>query len=66
MGVVRAEWNEILRLEARIKRLEEALKLFAEMADAYDLIEDDDDEKAWDKRPTIRDLRRARAALEGK
>lgn len=52
-----------------IERLREALRPFAERAAAYDPPQGDDNEPAWchSTRPTIGDLRRARAVVgEGK
>lgn len=53
--------------EAKVKRLREALKPFADLARAYDPPEDDDDHRCWhaESTPTICDLRRARVALSG-
>ena len=51
-------------LRAENTRLREALTPFAAMADAYDPPEDDDHEIVWDRKPTLGQLRAARAAVE--
>ena len=55
--------DEIDRLTARVKELEEALKPFAEAAHRYDPEEGDDLMDAWDWSATLGQLRKARAAL---
>ena len=66
-GVVRGWKERAESAEAEAERLREALKPFADIAEAYDPPEGDDDDTAWDRRhtPTIGMLRRARVALEG-
>lgn len=49
--------------EAECERLREALKPFADAADAYDPPEGDDDHLIWDTTLLVGDLRRARTAL---
>ena len=51
--------------DEEIERLREALRPFADRAAAYDPPENDDAESDWwnVNRPTIGDLRKARAAL---
>lgn len=50
--------------EATIKRMDDALKPFAELADRYDPPDGDDDDMAWEATacPTVGQLRAARAA----
>ena len=54
----------LIYAQKRIAALEEALEPFARMAAAYDPDEGDDDHEAWafNARPTIGQLRKARAA----
>ncbi len=49
--------------EAERDRLKAALQPFGELAYAYDPPEDDDHEMAWDRKPSLGQLRAARAAL---
>ncbi len=50
--------------EREAERMRLALEPFAAMADAYDPVEEDEEYMAaWDKRPTLGELRAARAAL---
>lgn len=51
---------------ARIETLKEALRPFAEWADAYEPDEGDEHELAWNHRATIKMLRVARDTLRGK
>ncbi len=55
---------ECAERDATIKRMDEALKPFAELADRYDPPEGDDDDMAWEATacPTVGQLRAARAA----
>lgn len=55
-----------LEMEARNAELEKALKPFAEMAYLYDPDEGDGGDEAWDRGPTIGQLRAARSAIAGK
>lgn len=57
--------DEIERLRQQNAELLEALQPFAELAEYYDPPEGDDDDVAWDNktRPTIGQLRTARAAI---
>lgn len=62
----RKEWEsgEIARLKSDLASALEALKPFAEEAFRYDPPENDDDNRVWDCRLTVGDLRRAAAELE--
>ena len=65
------EENAALRLraeqaEARCKRLEEALRVFADEADGYEPDENDGDLLLYDTTLRIKNLRNARKALEDK
>lgn len=57
-ALVRAE-----AAEARCATLTAALEPFAALAECYDPPEDDDHEIVWDRKPTLGQLRAARAAL---
>jgi hypothetical protein len=56
-------FTEHAALQERVRRLEEALKPFADDAMTYDPPEDDDHFLAWNSEFKIGALRRARAAL---
>lgn len=58
--------EEIERLQADNARMREALKPFADEAIKYDPEEGDDDDLPFGINIVVGDLRRARAALEGK
>lgn len=56
------------QLRARVAELEAVLQPFAAVAEGYDPPENDDHLHIWcdEDKPTLGQLRRARAALEGK
>lgn len=57
--------NLLAEKDRQIETLTQALEPFAAMASCYDPPEGDDHELAWDRRPTIGQLRAARAVLAG-
>ena len=58
-------FGTVIEQQAEIERLREALAPVADLAEAYDPEDGDDDQYCWvtEFTPKLRDLRRARAAL---
>lgn len=65
LDTVAQHQQTIQQQAAQIETLTQALEPFAVMASCYDPPEGDDHELAWDRRPTIGQLRAARAAWAG-